>query len=697
MSGAGGQPRAGAPGWFRALAAFAAAFVLATAGLETWLRATLLPPLAPETSASVVDRQGRLLRAWPVGSGLWRFAAEPGEVDPGYLAMLLAFEDRRFPAHRGVDPVAVLRAGAQALAAGRIVSGGSTLTMQVARLLEGSGTGSLRGKLRQARVALALERRLGKAAILRLYLALAPFGGNVEGVRAASLVWFGKEPRRLTPAEAAFLVALPQSPEARRPDRFPEAARAARDRVLAVAVRRGLIGAEEAAAARSEALPTARRPFPALAPHLAERLRAAAPGRLVHPTTLDRDLQAALEELLAARAARLHPALSAALVLADHGSGAILAEIGSPGFTDWDRRGFVDMTEALRSPGSLLKPLIYGIAFEEGLAHPETLIEDRPTRFGAWAPQNFDRVWRGTVHVRRALQLSLNVPAIALLDAMGPAQLMVRLRRAGASPRLPPGPPPGLAIGLGGLGLTLRDLVALYAAIARGGVPVTLSAEPGAPPPPPGPPVLSPEAAWQVGDVLAGVAPPPAAGLDRLAYKTGTSYGHRDAWAIGFDGAHVAGIWLGRADGTAMPGILGAEIAAPLLFEAFGRLKRAPAPLRPPPPAVLTVPNALLPPPLRVFRPRGVPEGPLSAPEIAFPPAGARIELAADGPPLVTIRILNGLPPFTVLVDGVPLATGLGERRADWVPAGPGAAVVSVIDAAGRAARAEVWLAAGPR
>ncbi|HEU0222624.1 MAG TPA: transglycosylase domain-containing protein, partial [Paracoccaceae bacterium] len=526
-----------------------------------------------------------------------------------------------------------------------------------------------------------------------LYLHLAPFGGALEGVRAASLAYFGKEPRRLSPEEAALLVAIPQAPEARRPDRHPGAARAARDRVLARLARRGLVDAGAAKAAMRAPVPGQRLAFPMLAPHLADRLRAARPDLPAIATTLDGPLQARLEELLRARARAFGPAISAAMIVADHRTGEILAEIGSADLLDGASRGFVDMTRAVRSPGSLLKPLVYGLAFEQGIAHPETLIEDRPMRFGAWTPENFDRKYRGTVHLRTALQLSLNVPAVSLLESVGPARLMARLRRAGAEPRLPPGGLPGLAIGLGGLGLTLDDLVALYAAIARGGEPIALTTQARRADAPLRP-VLARNAAWQVGDILAGVSPPAAAAFGRLAYKTGTSYGHRDAWAIGFDGRHVIGVWLGRADGTALPGILGADLAAPLLFEAFGRLKRMPEPLAPPPPSVLTVSNAELPPPLRRFRPHGTESPTEDGPEIAYPPMGARIELGpwAGATPLVVIRVQNGRPPFTWMVDGAPLAADPFEREAEWVPAGPGFASIAVIDAAGKAARAEVYL-----
>jgi penicillin-binding protein 1C len=671
----------------------AAALALAAGALafDRWVDATVLPPLAPETSAVVVDRHGALLSAYTVADGRWRLPVTLDAVDRGYLDQLVAFEDRRFRAHAGVDPLALARAAMQSFAAGRVVSGGSTLTMQVARLLEEGPTGTLQGKLRQMRVALALERRLGKDAILALHLTLAPYGGNLEGLRAASLAWLGKEPRRLTPAEAALLVALPQAPEARRPDRAPDTARAARDRVLARAAAAGVLAPDEAAAARGERVPTLRRRFPALAPHLADRLVAARPGAAEIATTLDAGLQARLEALLAERARGLGPGISAALIVADHRTGAVLARIGAADRLDPGRAGFVDMSRAVRSPGSTLKPLVYGLAFEMGIAHPETVVEDRPMRFGTYAPQNLDRAFLGPISARTALQASRNLPAVALLDAVGPAQLLARLGRAGATPRLPPGGAPGLAMALGGVGLTLEDLARLYAAIANGGQAVRL-AETRDAPADAGPRLLDAAAAWHVADVLRGTPPPAGGAAGRIAFKAGTSYGHRDAWAIGFDGAHVVAVWFGRPDGASVPGALGLEAAAPALFDAFARLYPEPEPLPPPPTSALTVAAPQLPAPLRRFRARGAADAD-GGPEIAFPPDGARVDLGlARGPgsPLA-IRLGAGAPPFRWLVDGAPLPVDPFARQAEWRPDGVGFDL-AVIDATGRAARASVLL-----
>ena len=348
------------------------------------------------TSRLVLDRNGRLLRPYPVEDGLWRLPATVAEVDPLYISMLVAIEDRRFRAHSGVDAAAVVRAGLQLVTNGRIVSGASTLTMQVVRLAERRHTRSPTGKAGQIVGALALERFASKDQILAAYLTLAPFGGNIEGVRAAALAWFGKEPRRLSPAEAALLVALPQSPEARRPDRHPEAARLARDRVLRRAVAAGLLDEADAARAMADPVPTGRRAFPVLAAHLADRAVAAEAGSGTIRLTIDGNLQERIESLAAERARALGDRISVAILVADHATGDVLASVGSAGLFDEARDGHVDMTRAIRSPGSTLKPFIYGLAFEQGLARPETLVEDRPTAFAGYQPRNFDKTFHGT-------------------------------------------------------------------------------------------------------------------------------------------------------------------------------------------------------------------------------------------------------------------------------------------------------------
>jgi penicillin-binding protein 1C len=672
------------------------------------------PPLAAadDLSTIVVDRNERLLRAFTTRDDRWRLPISTKDVDQRYLAMLLAFEDRRFRSHSGVDARALLRAVTQLLANGRIVSGASTLTMQVARLLEGRHERTGIGKLKQIVRALQIERLQSKDQILDIYLRMAPFGGNLEGARAASLAYFGKEPKRLSVGEAALLVALPQSPEARRPDRHPQAARRARDRVLARAVEAGVIKEAEAERARAEPVPTSRRPFPMLSPHLAEAEIAALPKTTIHRTTLDRTLQQSLEALAREQTPLTGARLSSAILVADHTTGEILAHVGAADYLDQSRFGSIDMVTAIRSPGSTLKPLIYGLAFDLGLAHPETLIEDRAVRFGTYTPKNFDEEFHGTVTIRSALASSLNIPAVKVLDKVGPGRLVSRIRRAGFKPELPDGGEPGLPLALGGLGMTLRDLAGLYTAFPRGGEPVALvhrrsevvaaalalrrgqhekrSRR-----------LLSPVAAWYVTDILKDAPPPASARGGRIAYKTGTSYGYRDAWAIGYDGRHVVAAWIGRPDNASTPGLMGRGAAAPLLFDAFARISESRERLQSAPLGALQVSGADLPPPLRRFPEPGESRptsGPLLEPPvvISFPPDRSEVEVesaAADAAPdPLLLKAEGGSLPLTWLADGRPIGTAPHRRELVWQPEARGFYKLSVIDAKGRVDRVTVRL-----
>lgn len=660
------------------------------------------PPLPKqlELSTEVVDRNGALLRAFATPDGRWRFEATAKTVDAELIKMLIAYEDQRFANHSGVDPYAMARAFLQFIKHGRIVSGGSTITMQVARLLEPRKERSLIAKLRQAFRALQIEQRLSKDEILSLYLTLAPYGGNVEGVRAASLAWFGKEPRKVTLSEAALLVALPQAPEARRPDRHPRIAKAARDRVLFRMAQAGLIANSEIDRASLATIRSGRLSLPALAPHLSVAARAKFPHLLRHQVTLDRVVQTGLEEVARDAARRLGPKLSVAILMADARSGAILGEVGSADFFDRNRAGFIDMIRVPRSPGSTLKPLIYGLAFENGLVAPETIMEDRPSNFSGYRPRNFDTDYQGDISVRQALQMSLNVPAVQLLDAVGPSSLFARLRRAGIDPILPKSEIPGLATGLGGLGLSLKDLVQLYASLATKGNSVSLyDGVYGVPSAAVRDTVLSPTAAWQVIDILAGIAGPVNASPQAIAYKTGTSYGYRDAWSIGFDGRYVIGVWVGKPDNGAVPGITGGGTAAPILFEAFHRslVKKVPLPNAPNGAQILA--RSDLPKSLQRFSQKRdalvAVKTRLEAPEIVFPPNGARVELVLDenGSKLPLVLKLNGgKAPYRWLANGVPLQTKARRRTQQWTPDGSGFSELTVIDANGKADTVKLFI-----
>ncbi|MDO8877780.1 MAG: penicillin-binding protein 1C [Pseudolabrys sp.] len=667
------------------LASLSVAALCAVAAGAGWVWSLGPAPLGRnlETSHVVLDREGRLLRAYATKDGRWRLPATVDDVDPRFIKLLLAYEDRRFYTHHGVDPRAMGRAAIQLIRERHIVSGGSTLSMQVARLLEPREHRSFGAKLRQVTRAFQLEAALSKQDILGLYLTLAPYGGNLEGIRAASLAYFGKEPRRLSLGEAALLVALPQSPEYRRPDRQSARAQAARDRVLDRAVAHGIVPPDEIARAKAEPVPHGRKPLPTFAPHSADHIVAQEPDIRIHRLTIDAPLQARLETLARERAIALGPEISVAIVAVDNESGEVRARVASSDYFDKRRAGQVDMTQALRSPGSTLKPFIYGLGFEDGLIHPETLIEDRPARYGGYTPENFDLTFQGTVTVRKALQLSLNVPAIAVLGKVGVNRLSARLTQAGAGLVLPKGEAPGLAMGLGGVGITLNDLTMLYAALARGGAAQPLIEKQGQTAASPLR-LLDPVAAWYIGNVLIGAPPPDNAPHSRIAFKTGTSYGYRDAWAVGFDGRMTVGVWIGRPDGSPVPGLVGRTSAAPILYDVFARAGHTPSPLPPSPKGTLFAATAKLPPPLQRF---GTADGATAEPpRIMFPPDGARLELTAGrAADLVAVKIAGGTGPLTLMVNGVPLPASGGRRSLFFQPDGPGFVRLTVMDARGAA------------
>ncbi|TJW51333.1 MAG: penicillin-binding protein 1C [Mesorhizobium sp.] len=656
-------------------------------------------PAALTVSTEVQDRDGQLLRAFATPDGYWRLSTRLDQVDRQFVDMLVTYEDKRFWDHPGVDVLALARAAGQFLTNGRIVSGGSTLSMQLARLAEPRDSRSLGSKIKQLLRALQIERRLTKREILERYLTLAPYGGNLEGVRAASLAYFGKEPKRLTVSEAALLVALPQLPEKRRPDRNLAIAHAARDRVLMRMVSSGLLGEREAARAALDEVSAIRRTLPALAAHAANAmLPRAVPGQPLR-LTIRKSVQEGLEQVARDAATRLGPRLSVAMVLADARTGEILGEVGSANYFDASRSGWIDMTRIVRSPGSTLKPFIYGLAFEQGLVAQETLIDDRPTDFSGYRPKNFDMDYQGDVSIRQALQLSLNVPAISVLDAVGPARLLARFRQAGVTPILPVNKAPGLAIGLGGVGVTLRDLVQLYAGLANGGKAHTLhdgtepaNAERSTAT------ILGDQANWQITDILSGVKPPEGAAQRGIAYKTGTSYGYRDAWSVGFDGRYVLGVWVGRPDAGAVPGLSGYISAAPILFEGFVRSGLAAVPLPSQAAGVIRPRRDELPVTLARFGSgadwlvQAAPTEP--APTIIFPPDGARVDLGtttAGTTPLV-LKLQGGRAPFRWLANGKPLV-GIDRRRsATWQPDSVGYSTLTVIDAVGRAASVKVFV-----
>jgi penicillin-binding protein 1C len=455
--------------------------------------------------------------------------------------------------------------------------------MQVARILEPprAGRRTATTKIRQLLRALQLEVHLSKREILTLYLNRAPFGGTIEGVQAASWAYLGKPTARLSHAEAALLAVLPQSPSRLRPDREPERARRARDKVLDRMATLGLWSRAEVADARVEPVVARALQPPLHAALLAQRLRVANPRRSQIRSTLDIDLQRTLEDRVSAYFSSLPDRTSAALLVVDNATMEARAYVGSVDFGDAARLGQVDMVRAWRSPGSTLKPFLYGLALEDGLIHSESLLVDAPQAFGDYRPGNFDKSFNGPVGAAEALRLSLNVPAVDLLDRVGPARFAARLANGGIELHWPRGARPNLAMILGGTGARLEDLVGAYAALNRSGVSGRVRYVANASSIDRR--LLSPGAAWIVRDILEANPRPgqvadtfDSSGRPRVAWKTGTSYGYRDAWALGSTRRYTVGVWVGRPDGTPLPGQYGAVTALPLMFEVIDSLPTAP-------------------------------------------------------------------------------------------------------------------------
>ena len=688
----------------------------------------LFPPdmtRARTLSPEVTDKDGVLLRAFLSKDGAWRIRTTGTQVGPRYLAMLKAYEDKRFDSHPGFDPLALARASYQLAASRHIVSGGSTLTMQVARLLE-PRPHSYSAKLIQIVRALQLEARYSKDEILTLYLTLAPMGGNLEGVRAASLSYFGKEPAALDLAESALLVALPQSPARQRPDRHARAALAGRDKVLRRMVDLGVITAGDARAAMREGVPFARQPMPLNAPHLSQNLVQArfplarsaggggvservsakeTEGVLKNPrieTTLDANLQAAAARLAAQERSYLNDGGDIAIVVVENKTRNVIAYVGGTDY--WGKAGQVDLARRARSPGSALKPFIYGMAFDNLVLHPMSRMEDAPTLFGDYAPRNFEASFQGAVTARDALQMSLNIPAVMVLDRIGPLAFTLNLQNAGAKLVFPTqDATPSLPVALGGLGISLADITMLYSGIAEGGTAQGLRFVKDAPPTARHR-LFGPAAAWYLRDVLNGVSLPDGwamgQGLLRsraIGFKTGTSYGYRDAWSVGFSNDYTVGVWVGRPDGTPRPDRIGRDSAAPVLLKMFGLLPADRRGAPPPPPDVLTVrATEELPPSLRVFnRETTAPASQvaqLPPPAIAFPPNGAVVPLpdARARDASIQFKADGGRGPLTWLVNGVLVGSFDRFAPALFTPSGEGLARVTVVDADGRSDTSQI-------
>jgi penicillin-binding protein 1C len=680
----------------------ALAFLFCAAVLELAVRAIDLPSsdhLARNASL-VLAEDGDVLGGYLSPDDKWRFAPDLEAVDPDYVEMLIAYEDRNFRSHRGVDAGAVLRAAGQAVRHRRIVSGASTLTMQLVRLLDPRSRG-LEAKLLEALRAVKLERQFTKDEILQAYLSAAPFGGNIEGVRAASLIYLGKEPENLSLAEAALLVALPQAPETRRPDRAPEEARAARDRVLANLARRGAIEPRQAEMAAGQKLAIKADALPRHAFHLGLRQKAVrgASNHDTIPTLLDRRVQAKAEAIASAALRRWDSGVNIAIVIIRNEDGAVVGYVGSGEPGSASRDGYVDLARATRSPGSALKPFIYAMAFEKLIVHPDTIVADQPIDLAGYRPDNADGVYSGDISMRQALILSKNTVPVMLLDEIGVPAFLSRFRTVGRPMRLAASDSEaGLAVALGGIGVSLEQLTWFYSAFANEGELKALRFSPADHRRSLGN-LFTPAAANAVADILADVPPPSGRvrlaardGTRRIGFKTGTSYGFRDAWAVGFDKLHTVGVWIGRPDGAPHLGAYGVSAAAPVMMQMFDALPvpRHGAAAGEKPLGALASPRSL-PVRLKRFGPATASE-PLEPLEIVYPKEGAQIATQRSRGEAFSLplKVAGGRPPYRWTVLGSEQEP---EPTAEhWVSiATRGQIDIAVTDADGKVDRASFW------
>lgn len=557
-----------------------------------WLLLPAPPPLdGISYSQRVLDRDGRLLRMSLAADDRYRLHTPLAQISPELIEATLLHEDQHFWHHPGINPVATLRATWHA-ALGRSGRGGaSTITMQLARLRYGLRTRTVRGKFVQMLRALQIERHCTKAQILEAYLNLAPYGRNIEGVGAASQLYFGRTPAKLTRQEAIALSVLPQSPTRRalRADVENHALMAAADRLSA---RLGDVG--ERRAGMPGGLLAGWKPASLPAPHFVLRALDRHPAQREIRTTLDRDLQRLVERRIAGyvESNRRLGVTNAAAMLVDVRSMEVLAQAGSADFFNETISGQVDGTRSRRSPGSTLKPFIYALAMDQGLIHPRSMVVDMPRRFGGYNPENYDGEFAGPISATDALARSRNVPAVALAAQLARPTFYEFLRRGGvALPREETFY--GLSLPLGGGEVTMEELVRLYAALANGGrlrpLRRALLDTPEF-----GVRLVSPEAAFLALEMLGHVPRPgvgSAAGSEGVYWKTGTSMGFRDAWSVAVFDHYVLAVWVGNFDGHRNPAFIGRTCAGPLLFQIIDTMRiqsRArPMPLRPPPGANL--------------------------------------------------------------------------------------------------------------
>jgi len=637
-----------------------------------------------ELSRVITDRDDKWLYTQTNKKEKWRFGVDISKLDPLYVESLINFEDKRFWSHWGVDPIAMIRAIGQLIRYRHIVSGGSTITMQLAKLLDPKPR-TISSKLAEIIVAIQLELHYSKREILEAYLTLAPYGGNIEGIVAASMRYFGKQPSALSPDEVALLVSLPKSPESNRPDRHPQKAKRARDRVLDIIYHNSILTKRQYTDAKSSPIPRTLKPLPRYTPHLSQRLLSILDNKnYIIKTTLDYNIQKQLERWAYSQSNKLPKGSTISLLIAKNSDSSILAYLGSHNMFDQKISGYIDMIPVLRSPGSTLKPFIYGLAFEKLLIHPNSVIVDEQTLFGDYMPHNYNRKFLGEVTASYALQHSLNIPAVKLLQAVGVDELIDRLTSVSGKLEIPKGKRT-LPIALGGLGISMWQLAQLYIALANDGRAYKLHLSQGDTTLLPR--LMSKKASQMTTSILRTI-PPPLGYRDsnqQIAYKTGTSYGYRDFWTILYTVDYTIVAWVGRANNTPQLKHSGVEIAAPLAFEAIDILHSIRG-------ATLwsEQPSSLLgvaPDGLKYFDHKS--RSNKSPLKIIYPKSGARYQSAGCYNSDVEILIENGTPPYYWYIDKSIQAI---KYKKTTISLPYGAHDITILDSNGDIATTYVWI-----
>jgi len=534
--------------------------------------------LTREPTAVISDSEGKPLRFFLPRDNRWRFPVELEDVSPRLVEAVIASEDRWFYEHPGVNPLAFLRAAYTNLKEGRIVSGASTIPMQIARMAEPKPR-TVFSKVEEAFRALQLKRRFSDEELLEIYLNIAPYGGNIEGVGAASYFYFGKSPRVLSPEEIALLTVLPRSPTAYDPIRNPSVSLKERNKVLAQLGDMEIFTDKEVSEGIRRSVPAKRRPQPFSAPHFSEFVYYGQSGGKSMKTTLDSYIQTISEQVANRHISSLRNdgIDNLAIVVIENGTRDVKAMVGSGSYFEKKHSGQVNFAVSRRSPGSALKPFLYAMALDEGIVIPDTYVLDIPTDFSGYVAENYDDRYRGRITLKYALVLSLNAPAVRLLSTVGLGDFHELLLKGGLSTLDRPSNQYGLPLILGAGEVTLLDLTNLYTTLAEGGVhrPYRLTesedrdkAETR---------LFSPEASYLITEILTELKRPDMPSgtwaltqdVPEVAWKTGTSYGHRDAWSVGYSDRYTIGVWVGNPDGRGQKGISGSEHAAPILFDVF--------------------------------------------------------------------------------------------------------------------------------